>query len=295
MVDHRTVAQPVEDRQVDVEADRQVEAKPLVAAAFRRKRDAELHRGAFVADLDLLAHPVDFAGRRRLAAVEPEREFAASGADQAVKTDDLAALTDSETSSKPGPERPRTSRIVSPIGNLFLVIDLFDRAVDHQRDQLGVVRLADIARADMGAVAQHRDAVGKLEDLFHAMADIDDRDAFALQPADEPEELRRFLAGQIGGRLVENQELRAAHRRARRRDQLLLADRQLAEQRGGRQVETEIVEHGLRHRLHLLLAHQAVLVDLVAEKQIGGDGQMRAEHDLLVHGIDAARNRLVRS
>ena len=78
------------------------------------------------------------------------------------------------------------------------------------------------------------------------MADIDDRDALALQPADQREELVGFGAGQVGRRLVEDQELRAAHGGAGGRDELLLADGQVAEQRVGRQVEAEIVEDRLR-------------------------------------------------
>ncbi len=31
----------------------------------------------------------------------------------------------------------------------------------------------------MGTIAQDRDAVGQFEDFFHAVADIDDRHAFA--------------------------------------------------------------------------------------------------------------------
>ena len=35
-------------------------------------------------------------------------------------------------------------------------------------------------------------------------------------------------------------------------------------------------------------------VDLVAEEHIGGDAQMRAEHDFLMDRVDAARNGLRR-
>ena len=100
------------------------------------------------------------------------------------------------------------------------------RAVDHHRDQLGSLVSLIYAGADMGAVAQHRDAVGELEDLLHAMADIDDGHAFALQPADQRKSCADSWRGQIGGRLVEDQKLRAAHGRARRGDELLLADGQ---------------------------------------------------------------------
>ncbi|MCY1303392.1 hypothetical protein D9M70_530970 [compost metagenome] len=145
----------------------------------------------------------------------------------------------------------------------------------------------------MGAVAQHRDAVGNLEDLLHSVADIDDGHAFGLKPLDQPEELRRFLSGEIGGRLIEDQELRATHGGARRGDELLLANGETAEHRAGRQIEAEIVEHALCRIGHGALAHQAVAIDLVAEEHVGRHGQVGAEHDLLVHGVDAAFDRLL--
>ena len=70
----------------------------------------------------------------------------------------------------------------------------------------------------------------------------------ALQAADQREQLRRFLAGEIGGRLVEDQELGAAPRGARGRHQLLLADGERGEQRAGRQIEAEVVEQLLAPR-----------------------------------------------
>src|SRR5690606_11311401 len=83
LADHQARTQLAEDRQVDVEAYRQVEAQALVAAAFRRKRDTEIHRLALVADIDLVAVPEDFPGGKRLAAIETKRELAAAGADKA--------------------------------------------------------------------------------------------------------------------------------------------------------------------------------------------------------------------
>ena len=53
-------------------------------------------------------------------------------------------------------------------------------------------------------------------------------------------------------------------------------------------------------RMRLRLAHhravlqQAEAARLVAEEQVGRDAEVRAEHDLLVHRIDAERDRLVR-
>ena len=153
-----------------------------------------------------------------------------------------------ETSWKPGPLSLSVSRIVSPIGDVVLVVDLIDRAIDHQRDEIGLVGLRDPPRPHQRAVAQHRDAVAQLEHFLEAVADVDDRHAAGLEPADQLEQRRRFLARQIGGRLVEDEELGAAPLGARRGDQLLLADRQRRQDDAGRQVEAEIVEQLLALR-----------------------------------------------
>ena len=63
----------VEDRQVEVEADRQVEAKALVAPAFRQQRDAALDGVGLAAELDRLALPAD--RRRPSCACRPNRHW----------------------------------------------------------------------------------------------------------------------------------------------------------------------------------------------------------------------------
>jgi hypothetical protein len=50
-VDQRTDAEPLEDRQVEVEAYPEIEAKALVPGAFRRKRDAKVHRLPLATDI----------------------------------------------------------------------------------------------------------------------------------------------------------------------------------------------------------------------------------------------------
>jgi hypothetical protein len=96
--------------------------------------------------LTLLAHPVDFARCRLLAAVEPEREFAAAGADQAVEPDDLASLDRQRHILEARAGEPADLDDVLADGDLFLVVDLLDRAVDHQRDQLIASLVSPIRR-----------------------------------------------------------------------------------------------------------------------------------------------------
>ena len=175
------------------------------------------------------------------------------------------------------------------------MVDLLDRAVDHQGDEVVLVGLADGPRADERAVAQDRDAVGELEDLFEPMADIDDRDAPRLEAADQLEQGGRFRAGEIGRRLIEDQKLGAAPFGAGGRHQLLLADGERGEKGAGGQIEAELVEQLLALAHHRAVLQHAEAHLLVAEKEIGRHGQMRAEHDLLVDGVDADADRLVRT
>src|SRR6202020_270488 len=75
-VDHRAAGQPVEDRQVDVEANAAIEAQTLVAPALGRERDAKIHRPAFGADRNRLALPDDRSAGRGKAPEQALHEFA---------------------------------------------------------------------------------------------------------------------------------------------------------------------------------------------------------------------------
>ena len=110
-----------------------------------------------------------------------------------------------------------------------------------------------------------------------------------VQALDQREELVGFGAGQVAGRLVEHQKPRAPAGGAGGRDKLLLADGQVAERRVGRQVEAQFVKDGLGAPRHLPLAQQAEAGGLVAEEDVGGDRQVRAQHDFLMDGVDAQR------
>jgi hypothetical protein len=175
-----------------------------------------------------------------------------------------------------------------------LVVDLLDRAIDHQRDEIGLVRFADAARAHQRAVAQDRHAIAELEHFLEAMADVDDGHAVRLEAADQLEQGGGFLTREIRGRLVEDQKCGAAPLGARGRHQLLLADGERGEDYAGGQVEAEVIEQLLRLAQHRLVIEQAALRHFVAEENVGRHGQVRAEHHLLVDGVDAKADRLVR-
>ncbi len=62
----------------------------------------------------------------------------------------------------------------------------------------------------------------------------------------------------------------------------------------GRQLETDVVENllGLAH--HRTMLQQPKAHFFVAEKEIGGDGEMRAQHNFLMHRVDAVFDCLMR-
>src|SRR6185312_15594556 len=281
--DQEIPADALVDRQVEVQGYRQVEAQALVAPAFGGQRHAEPHRVLFGIDRDLLAVPQDAAGGFPVAAVNGGDEFAAAGADQPVETDDFAGADRYRHILEPFPGKVLRLENGRARREMLLVINLLDRAVDHHRDQFGIVGFGDIPGPDQSAVAQHRDAIGQLEHLLHAVADVDDGHAFGPQPADQREKLIGFLAGQVGGGFVEDQEFGAAHRGAGGGDQLLLADGQIAEHDLCGQVEAEFVDDLLCVAHHGAGLYQAVADVFFAKEDIGGDRQVAAKHDLLMH------------
>ena len=72
------------------------------------------------------------------------------------------------------------------------------------------------------AVAQHGHAVAQRLDLVHLVRDDDDGLAVVAHAAQDGEELVRLLRGEHGGRLVEDEDVRAAVERLDDLDRLLL-------------------------------------------------------------------------
>jgi hypothetical protein len=170
---------------------------------------------------------------------------------------------------------------------------VLDGARDHVADELALVRLGDHARGDELSVAQDGHALGELEDLLEAMADVDDRDALAVQAPDQREELIGLAAREIARGLVEDQEAGAAHGGAGGRHELLLPDGQRTQGRAGRQVKADLVEDRLRPAHHGAVLQPAQGRGLLSQEHVGRDGEMGAEHHFLMHRVDAQRDGVV--
>ena len=147
--------------------------------------------------------------------------------------------------------RSSTSSSGSPgCGGLLVDAQQHLAADHHPREALlGRARRRD--RVDDDAAPQRRDAVGDLEHLVQLVRDEDDRLPLRLQRAEDLEQLLRLLRGEHGGRLVEDQDLRAAVERLQDLDALLLADGDPVDARvgvDGEPVALGELAHALRAR-----------------------------------------------
>lgn len=96
-----------------------------------------------------------------------------------------------------------------------------------------VVLGGNLVRPDMLAVAEHRYPVAVLEDLDHAVGNVDDGDALGRQLPHDREQQLRLALRQRGGGLVKDQDAAVEGERLGDLDQLLVGDREIAHQDAG--------------------------------------------------------------
>ena len=165
----------------------------------------------------------------------------------------------------------------------------------HEADELLRGGLRALDRRDGPARPQHGDAVRDLLDLVHAVRDEDDRSGVGREPAHDREQ--PVSRGDVQRRrgLVEDQDPRFAHERARDPAHLPHAERQRLDRRvEGRSLAGELGEHG---RCPLALD---VLGDAAAEQAVDAhpdvlEHRLRADdEDLLEDGHDARVQRHAR-
>ena len=104
--------------------------------------------------------------------------------------------TEKLTSSKtPSFDSPSTVSSGSDDGAEAAVVERRQAPPDHHPDEFLLVGFGGRLRPDVGAVADHRHAVGDGEDFLETMRDVDDRDAALLQPLDDGEQAVRLREG----------------------------------------------------------------------------------------------------
>ena len=225
------------------------------------------------------------------------RQFAASGADEAVQSEDFAVVKGEADVLVAARRRepPRfehdARRIDLPLGDLGDPLG----AADHQRDQ----RLARHFRhrrasRDILAVAQNRDAVGDGEDFLQLVADEDDRDAVVAQLSEQLEEGGRLVLGDRRGRFVEQQDLGLAGQRLGDLDDLHLRDRQAAHFGARVDAGVEQIEIAARLPLDGAIVDEAVPGRQALEQDVFPDAEARDEISLLMNRRDALAQRIAR-
>ena len=148
------------------------------------------------------------------------------------------------------------------------LLEFLATRADHALDDPGLVDLRrDLGRLDLAAVAEDRDRVRDLENVVEEMRDEDDASAFLAQPREDAEQTFDLRRRQSRSRLIENDDARAREQHARELDELLHADREIAEPRARVDVEPEVLELFRRalshppprddaHSIHRLIAEE---------------------------------------
>ena len=189
-----------------------------------------------------------------------------------LKTAAIAKTTDAENG------------LVRLLGwRLFFRIKLGDLAPDHAAHDVVRCQVRNILRGDIAPVAKHGDPVAQAENLGHAMADIDDRNALRLQVADDPEQDLGFRFRQGRCRLVEDQHAAIERQRLGDLHQLLAGNGQFGDL-AAHVDRRQPVHHGLRVALQPAIIHKRRAAAVGGRHEhVLGHRRIRAKRDFLVH------------
>ncbi len=129
------------------------------------------------------------------------------------------------------------------------------------------VDLGAIERADVGAVAQHGDAIAEPEHLGQPVRDIEQRRPALLQLLEHREQMVRFRIGQRRRRLVEDEDAAVERERAGDLQELAVRGRERFRASVGVDRQVQLVEERARARAHLALAQPSAAHDLAARRR----------------------------
>ncbi len=185
----------------------------------------------------------------------------------------------------------RTNRSTSRAG-----VDLLEWPADHVEREPRRVDLARAIDGDQPPVSQNGDPIGQLEDLVEAMRNVQNGDALRPQPPQMGKESSDLRLAQAGGRLVEDQQPRAASHRAGDSHLLFFRRRQF-------------LDHAVCFDRNSKLSQPPACFSMqsrpidaapnstrptLAEQQILGHRQMRKALQFLLYGRDACGQRIPR-
>jgi hypothetical protein len=117
-------------------------------------------------------------------------------------------------------------------------------AARHQPHDRLAGQVGEQTFANDTAVAEDRDVVADVRELVELVGDVDEADAPFLQVGDDPEEHRGLVRGERRRGFVEDEDAGVGGHGPGDLDQLLLADAQVGDERGGGDLEVEAGQHG---------------------------------------------------
>jgi hypothetical protein len=172
--------------------------------------------------------------------------------------------------------------------------DELHRTPDHHPRQLRLGRVGRRGAARDLAPSQDGDAVGDLQHLLELVGDEDDRGPFLGEGPHDLEELLGLLGRQDGGGLVEDEDVRLSVEGLDDLDALADPDRQVLDQRVGRNAQVVPVGefHDARTGGRLVEAAEWGARGLDPEHDVLGDGEDRDEHEVLVDHPDPRGDRV---
>lgn len=246
-----------------------------------------------------LAFEVGAACRRQAHAGQDLHQLALAVAGHARDRDDLAGAQREVDVVQQGDARVvlqlqafhlqhRLARAVRRAGQVVL-----DRAAHHHVGQLLLRRPRRLDRADHAAGAHHRHGVGDVHDLLQLVGDQDDRLALFLEQLQDLEQRLGFLRGQHGGRLVQDQDVRAAVDLLQDLDALLHADGQVVDRR--QRIDVQAVARADLAQLGFRLGAVTGQAEAAfgAEHDVVEHRHVIDQHEVLVHHADAEADRFL--
>ncbi len=168
-----------------------------------------------------------------------------------------------------------------------------DGPAHHHLGELGLVRLRRRGLAHHGAAPEHRDAVGDGQDLVQLVADEHDRLAVVTQPPQVVEQVLGLGGGQHRRGLVEDQDLHPAVERLQDLDPLLLAHREVLDDRRGVDLETVRAPRA-RPPWPRTPPRSRIGPPSMPEDDVLGDGEGVHEDEVLVDHPDPECDRVAR-
>jgi hypothetical protein len=275
--------QPPQHRDRDILVDR-LFAEQHGAPAFGDIGDAGFAGGAGVGEIGRLAAYGERAAFGPQLAEQGAGEFELAAAHEAIDAEHLAAARGEGHVAIGGAERQAAGFEHDRRGRLARQADLAEIALfellapgaDHPLDDPALVDLGGHRRGrDFAAIAENRDLVRHFQDVVEEMRNKDQAAAALLELDQHVEQPLDFRRRQSRCRLVENDDARAGEEHAGELDELLHADREIAEPGARVDVEAEIPQLLLGLPRHFAPGDDAEPVDrLHPEKDVLGDGEL---------------------